>query len=331
MSLRRNLIRFCRDGSVWPCLVGAFLPVLSGPRRRRGPLSRAIRLADAVCSPLSFCPWSFSSVLVWLSFSSAKDQLTNTSVAIKKIMKPFSTPVLSKRTYRELKLLKHIRHENVSPSPPSPSFYPCVSFSSTGSNRRSTPGKGHKSPDGDSSASGADPSVDLSTRGLYRSSRSAISSSPPSRTCTSRLPRPPTWVSPRLTRLWLPLPASRSYFVTELLGTDLHRLLTSRPLDDQFIQYFLYQMLVSRHFEARLSRTPNQAETDLFDPGSVHPPSSARTQVRALSRGHPPRSQAVQHSRQRELRPQGETATPPDARKSQACRADAVPPLFRVA
>jgi p38 MAP kinase len=28
-------------------------------------------------------------------------------------MKPFSTPVLSKRTYRELKLLKHIRHENV--------------------------------------------------------------------------------------------------------------------------------------------------------------------------------------------------------------------------
>ena len=46
--------------------------------------------------------------------SSAKDQLTGSSVAIKKIMKPFSTPVLSKRTYRELKLLKHIQHENVS-------------------------------------------------------------------------------------------------------------------------------------------------------------------------------------------------------------------------
>ena len=28
-------------------------------------------------------------------------------------MKPFSTPVLAKRTYRELKLLKHIQHENV--------------------------------------------------------------------------------------------------------------------------------------------------------------------------------------------------------------------------
>lgn len=45
--------------------------------------------------------------------SSAKDQLTNQNVAVKKIMKPFSTPVLAKRTYRELKLLKHLKHENV--------------------------------------------------------------------------------------------------------------------------------------------------------------------------------------------------------------------------
>jgi serine/threonine protein kinase len=45
--------------------------------------------------------------------SSSKDQLTGMSVAIKKIMKPFSAPVLAKRTYRELKLLKALRHENV--------------------------------------------------------------------------------------------------------------------------------------------------------------------------------------------------------------------------
>lgn len=51
-------------------------------------------------------------------YSSAKDQLTGQAVAVKKIMKPFSTPVLSKRTYRELKLLKHLKHENV-PSHPS--------------------------------------------------------------------------------------------------------------------------------------------------------------------------------------------------------------------
>ena len=48
--------------------------------------------------------------------SSAKDQLTSQAVAIKKIMKPFSTSVLAKRTYRELKLLKHLKHENVSRS-----------------------------------------------------------------------------------------------------------------------------------------------------------------------------------------------------------------------
>lgn len=54
-------------------------------------------------------------------FSSAKDTLGRQAsgqsvedVAMKKIMKPFSTPVLAKRTYRELKLLKHLRHENVS-------------------------------------------------------------------------------------------------------------------------------------------------------------------------------------------------------------------------
>ncbi|OSD01107.1 mitogen activated protein kinase [Trametes coccinea BRFM310] len=91
---------------------------------------------------------------------SAKDQLTGSSVAIKKIMKPFSTPVLSKRTYRELKLLKHIQHENI-----------------------------------------------ISLSDVFIS------------------------------------PLEDIYFVTELLGTDLHRLLTSRPLEKQFIQYFLYQIL----------------------------------------------------------------------------------------
>lgn len=97
--------------------------------------------------------------------SSAKDQLTGASVAVKKIMKPFSTPVLAKRTYRELKLLKHIQHENI-----------------------------------------------ISLSDVFIS------------------------------------PLEDIYFVTELLGTDLHRLLTSRPLEKQFIQYFLYQILVSPRF-----------------------------------------------------------------------------------
>ena len=52
-------------------------------------------------------------ILLSICYSSAKDQLTGLNVAVKKIMKPFSAPVLAKRTYRELKLLKALRHENV--------------------------------------------------------------------------------------------------------------------------------------------------------------------------------------------------------------------------
>lgn len=77
-------------------------------------------------------------------------------------MRLAGTPVLAKRTYRELKLLKHIQHENI-----------------------------------------------ISLSDIFIS------------------------------------PLEDIYFVTELLGTDLHRLLTSRPLEKQFIQYFLYQILVS--------------------------------------------------------------------------------------
>lgn len=75
-----------------------------------------------ICSRWEWAPldWSGKSAVKQLwrclandTTSSAKDQLTGQAVAVKKIMKPFSTPVLSKRTYRELKLLKHLRHENV--------------------------------------------------------------------------------------------------------------------------------------------------------------------------------------------------------------------------
>ncbi|KAJ9075278.1 MAPK protein hog1 [Entomophthora muscae] len=91
---------------------------------------------------------------------SAKDLISGTSVAIKKIMKPFGTAVLAKRTYRELKLLKHLRHDNI---------------------------------------------INLSD----------------------------IFISPD----------EDIYFITELLGTDLHRLLASRTLEKQFVQYFLYQVL----------------------------------------------------------------------------------------
>lgn len=83
-----------------------FLPVVVA-------LCYTLRFSSTSTSPPPFALRDFTTHQTNLG-SSAKDQLSGTSVAIKKIMKPFSTPVLSKRTYRELKLLKHLRHENVS-------------------------------------------------------------------------------------------------------------------------------------------------------------------------------------------------------------------------
>lgn len=39
---------------------------------------------------------------------------TLTKVAIKKLARPFQSAIHAKRTYRELRMLKHMNHENVS-------------------------------------------------------------------------------------------------------------------------------------------------------------------------------------------------------------------------
>lgn len=44
---------------------------------------------------------------------SAIDTVTNQKVAIKKLARPFQSAIHAKRTYRELRLLKHMNHENV--------------------------------------------------------------------------------------------------------------------------------------------------------------------------------------------------------------------------
>ncbi|XP_045101649.1 mitogen-activated protein kinase p38b-like isoform X3 [Portunus trituberculatus] len=44
---------------------------------------------------------------------SAMDKKTNTKVAIKKLARPFQTHIHAKRTYRELRMLKHMDHENI--------------------------------------------------------------------------------------------------------------------------------------------------------------------------------------------------------------------------
>ncbi|KAK3602910.1 hypothetical protein CHS0354_039326 [Potamilus streckersoni] len=44
---------------------------------------------------------------------SAIDRKNNTKVAIKKLARPFQSAIHAKRTYRELRMLKHMNHENV--------------------------------------------------------------------------------------------------------------------------------------------------------------------------------------------------------------------------
>nr|ALM23443.1 mitogen-activated protein kinase 12 [Heteropneustes fossilis] len=44
---------------------------------------------------------------------SAQDRRTGTRVAIKKLLRPFQSELFAKRAYRELRLLKHMKHDNV--------------------------------------------------------------------------------------------------------------------------------------------------------------------------------------------------------------------------
>jgi p38 MAP kinase len=44
---------------------------------------------------------------------SALDSVSNTRVAIKKLSRPFATNIHARRAYREIKLLKHVRHDNL--------------------------------------------------------------------------------------------------------------------------------------------------------------------------------------------------------------------------
>ncbi|KAL4894396.1 mitogen-activated protein kinase HOG1 [Aspergillus ambiguus] len=91
---------------------------------------------------------------------SANDLLSGQPVAIKKVIKPFSSQSNAKRTYRETKLLKQLRHENL-----------------------------------------------ISLLDVY--------------------------VSPR----------DDMYLVTELLSTDLSRLIKHKTLEPQFVQIFTYQIV----------------------------------------------------------------------------------------
>ena len=65
------------------------------------------QLSEAVYTPLScLCPP--------VIHSSSMDSHLQHKVAVKKLSRPFQSLIHAKRAYRELRLLKHMRHENVS-------------------------------------------------------------------------------------------------------------------------------------------------------------------------------------------------------------------------
>lgn len=48
-----------------------------------------------------------------LHCSSGRDRIANQTVAIKKLCDPFKTEKIAKHMFREVRLLKQLRHENV--------------------------------------------------------------------------------------------------------------------------------------------------------------------------------------------------------------------------
>lgn len=60
--------------------------------------------------------------------SSAMNEKTKEKVAIKKLHRPFQSEIFAKRAYRELRLLKHMKHENVSRLIPTCLLLPVTDF-----------------------------------------------------------------------------------------------------------------------------------------------------------------------------------------------------------
>lgn len=77
-------------------------PWVEGKRRQRGENKGELWKEVFFQRGLSFC------------CSSAYDTKTRQKVAVKKLSRPFQSLIHARRTYRELRLLKHMKHENVS-------------------------------------------------------------------------------------------------------------------------------------------------------------------------------------------------------------------------
>lgn len=90
------------------------MQALAGSRLRAG--QGRMQLLSSTGGVVGFAVSLQSSLtkLFLIPYSSAVDGRSGTKVAIKKLYRPFQSELFAKRAYRELRLLKHMKHENVS-------------------------------------------------------------------------------------------------------------------------------------------------------------------------------------------------------------------------
>ncbi|XP_029456970.1 mitogen-activated protein kinase 12-like [Rhinatrema bivittatum] len=85
---------------------------MAGPAARRGFYSQDINKTSWEV-PVRYKDLKAVGSGAYGAVCSAMDQLTKEKVAIKKLYRPFQSLLHARRAYRELRLLKHINHENV--------------------------------------------------------------------------------------------------------------------------------------------------------------------------------------------------------------------------
>lgn len=170
----------------------------------------------------------------FLTLSSAVDSRTRTKVAIKKLYRPFQSELFAKRAYRELRLLKHMKHENVSHvSDPQD----CISIfffiiKNEGQKMISTC------------------SVSLCRWSACWTCSLPTSLWTNSTTCECHInlhhPCAQTQHDIKVGRVFLLVMfsfSSQSYLVMPFMGTDLGKVLKLQRLSEEKIQYLVYQML----------------------------------------------------------------------------------------
>ena len=75
---------------------------------------KKVQFSHHLCDDLDFCYQQFDGQhYFFISYSAAVNAETHEEVAIKKIGNAFDNRIDAKRTLREIKLLRHMDHENV--------------------------------------------------------------------------------------------------------------------------------------------------------------------------------------------------------------------------